>query len=104
MKDANWRKHKAAHAHKELIQTPLFVLDIWKEVLMTDGESLFDIQNVEALYKAVPNPRSVLRRLEFPEVLMQEEATLKYSWNDTFGRLMSGNKSYCYAFVQDTTY
>ena len=65
-------------AHKELIQTPMFVLDSWKEVLVTDGESLLDIQNVEALYKeSIPNPRSVLRKLEFPEVLKQEEANTK---------------------------
>ena len=63
--DANIRKVLTEMAHKEIVQTPLFVVECWRPKLNTLGISQHQLRDIYANVK--PDTKKVLKILEFPE-------------------------------------
>ena len=75
--DANIRKVLTEMAHKEIVQTPLFVAVCWRPKLNTLGISQHQLRDIYANLK--PDTKKVLKILEFPESMCTEERTLSSS-------------------------
>ena len=61
-------------AHKELVQTPMFVADCFYKVL---SSSSLTHQDLSVLYsKLQPSPKKVMKSLKLPEVMSQDETVL----------------------------
>ena len=66
-KQENFKAVLLEIAHKEIIQTPMFISDCWKEVL---GSFIRDTTQIVALYKTlIPSNKKVCQMFCFPEVM-----------------------------------
>ncbi|KAL3873522.1 hypothetical protein ACJMK2_036628 [Sinanodonta woodiana] len=87
-------------AEKELIQEPMFVIDLWAPHLTKMGLTSAELDKIYE--KCKPTPKRVINMISFPSNMTGSQKTLETNMIGTFLRFMTGSDIICTSKIEVT--